>query len=112
MKERRLQLLEEVPVAELDSWLRFTRWNAVLRKSKHNIVQTYRFRRKPDLNEPELKRLLVCWTRIFNRCLDTFADTNNLDVLKWMASLKNESISKRPFQLPQNAQTISKYSGL
>jgi hypothetical protein len=25
---------------------------------------------------------------------------------------KNEAMSKRPFQLPQNAQTINKYSGL
>ncbi len=33
-------------------------------------------------------------------------------MLKWFASPKNESISKRPFQLPQNAQTVSKYSGL
>jgi len=50
--ERRLRLLEKVPVAELDSWLRFTGWNAVLGRSKHNIVQTYRFRRKPDPDEP------------------------------------------------------------
>jgi Orsellinic acid/F9775 biosynthesis cluster protein D len=112
VKERRLKLLEKVPVAELDSWLQFTKWNAVLGRSKHNIVQTYHFRRKPDPDEPGLERLLVCWTRIFNRCLDTLADTDNPDVLKWIASPKNESMSKRPFQLPQNAQTISKYSGL
>lgn len=103
VKERRLKLLEKVPVAELDSWLRFTGWNAVLGRSKHNIVQTYHFRRKPDPGEPELERLLVCWTRIFSRCLDTLADTDNPDVLKWFASPKNESMSKRPFQLPQNA---------
>jgi hypothetical protein len=41
VKERRLKLLKKVPVAELDSWLRFTGWNAVLLKSKHDIVQTY-----------------------------------------------------------------------
>jgi superfamily II DNA helicase RecQ len=112
VRERRLKLLEKVPVVELDSWLRFTGWNTVLGRSKHNIVQTYHFRRKPDPEEPELERLLVCWTRIFNRSLDTLADTDNPDVLKWFASPKNESMSKRPFQLPQNAQTISKYSGL
>jgi hypothetical protein len=84
----------------------------VLGKSRHNIVQTYRFLRKPDPDKPELERLLVCWTRIFNRCLDILADTDNPDVLKWIGSLKNKSISKRPFQLPQNTQTISKYSGL
>ena len=112
VKERRLKLLAKVPVAELDSWLRFTGWNAVLAKSKHDIVQTYRFLRKPDADEPQLERLLVCWTRIFNRCLDTLAATDNPDVLKWIASPKNESMSKRLFQLLQNAQTISKYSGL
>jgi len=41
VKERRLKLLAKVPVAKLDSWLRFTGWNAVLLKSKHDIVQTY-----------------------------------------------------------------------
>ena len=112
VQERRLRLLEKVPVAELDSWLQFTGWNAVLVRSKHNIVQTYRFRREPDPDEPELERLLVCWTRIFNRCLDTLAATDNPDVLKWIASPKNEAMTKRPFQLPQNAQTVSKYSGL
>jgi hypothetical protein len=112
VKKRRLQLLKKVPVAELDSWLQFTKWNAVLGKSKHNIVQTYRFLCKPDPDKPALERLLVCWTRIFNRCLNTLADTDNPDVLKWIASPKNEAMSKRPFQLPQNAQTVAKYSGL
>jgi hypothetical protein len=107
-----LKLLAKVPVAELDSWLRFTGWNTVLLRSKHNIVQTYLFLRKPDPDEPELERLLVCWTRNFNRCLDTLAATDNPDVLKWFVLPKNESMSKRPFQLPQNAQTVSKYSGL
>jgi hypothetical protein len=60
VKERRLKLLEKVPVAELDFWLQFTKWNAVLEKSRHNIVQTYWFLRKPDPDEPELERLLVC----------------------------------------------------
>jgi len=55
-----LKLLAKVPVAELDSWLRFTEWNTVLVKSKHDIVQTYRFLRKPDTDEPELERLLMC----------------------------------------------------
>jgi hypothetical protein len=82
VKKRRLQLLEKVPVAKLDSWLQFTKWNAVLGKLKHNIVQTYRFLCKPDLDKPALKRLLVYWTRIFNRCLDTLADTDNPNVLK------------------------------
>ena len=92
-----MKLLAKVPVAELDSWLRFTGWNAVLLRSKHDIVQTYWFLRKPDPDEPELERLLVCWTRKFNRCLDTLVATDNPDVLKWFASPKNESMSKRPF---------------
>jgi hypothetical protein len=34
----------------------------MLGRSKHNIVQTYQFRRKLDPDEPELERLLVYWT--------------------------------------------------
>jgi len=48
----------------------------------------------------------------FQPLLDTLATLDNLNMLKWIALLKNESMSKRPFQLPQDAQTISKYSGL
>jgi len=51
-----------VLVAELDSRLRFLGWNAMLGKSNYNIVQIYRLHRKLDLDEPELERLLVCWT--------------------------------------------------
>jgi len=45
------------------------------------------------------------------RCLDTLADTDHKDVLKWWASPKNEAASQRPFELPQNAKSIEKYSG-
>jgi len=31
--------------------------------------------------------------------------------LKWWASPKNEAASQRPFELPQNAKSIEKYSG-
>jgi hypothetical protein len=42
-------------------------------KSKHDIVQTYRFLRKLDPDERKVGRLLACWTRNFNPCLDILA---------------------------------------
>jgi len=110
-QERRLRMLKEVPVVEMDSWLQYTKWNEVLSQSKHNFVKTFHFTRMPDPEEPKLRRLLRAWKRIMERCLDTLADTDHKDVLKWWASPKNEAASQRPFELPQNAKSIEKYSG-
>ena len=47
------------------------------------------------------------------RCLDTLAATDYYkDALKWWRSPKNEAASQRPFELPQNAKSINKYSGI
>jgi len=46
------------------------------------------------------------------RCLDTLAATDQKDALKWWASPKNEAASQRPFELPQNATTVEKYSAI
>ena len=35
-------------VYELDSWLDFTTWQAVLSRSKHDMLQTYEFLRYPE----------------------------------------------------------------
>jgi hypothetical protein len=110
-EERRLTLLKEVPVVEMDSWLQYTKWNEVLSQSKHNLVKTFHFTRMPDTEEPELKRLLRAWKRILERCLDSLEATDHKDALKWWASPKNEAASQRPFELPQNAKSIEKYSG-
>jgi hypothetical protein len=54
----------------------------VLLQSKHSIVKTHEFVYVPDLEEPELVRLLEVWNRILNCCLDTLAATNYKDILK------------------------------
>ena len=47
------------------------------------------------------------------RCLDILAATNYYkDALKWWGLPKNEAASQRPFELPQNAKSINKYSGI
>ena len=107
---RRLRLLKEVPVVEMDSWLQQTKWNDVLSQSKHDLVKTFHFTRIPDPEEPQLQRLLRSWKGILERCLDTLEATDHKDVLKWWASPKNEAASQRPFELPQNTRTIDKYS--
>ena len=109
-QERRLMLLKEVPVVEMDSWLQQTKWNDVLSQSKHDLVKTFHFTRMPDPDEPGLERLLRKWKGILERCLDTLDATDHKDALKWWASPKNEAASQRPFELPQNTQTIDKYS--
>jgi hypothetical protein len=109
-QERRLRLLKEVPVVEMDSWLQYTKWNEVISQSKHDMVKTFDFTRKPDPNEPRLGRLLRAWKGIFERCLDTLEATDHKDALKWWSSPKNEAASQRPFELPQNAKSIEKYS--
>jgi hypothetical protein len=109
-QERRLRLLKEVPVVEMDSWLQYTKWNEVLSQSKHNFVKTFHYTRMPDPDEPKLERLLRAWNGILERGLDTLEATDHKDVLKWWASPKNEAASQHPFELPQNAKSIDKYS--
>jgi hypothetical protein len=96
----------------MDSWLQYTKWNEVLGQSKHNLVKTSQFARKPDPDEPELDRVLRAWSRILERCLNTLAATDQKDALKWWESPKNEAASQRPFELPQNAKSMEKYSGI
>jgi hypothetical protein len=50
--------------------------------------------------------------RILERCLDTLAATDQKDALKWWASPKNEATSQKPFELPQNAKSMDKYSAV
>jgi hypothetical protein len=111
-QERRLRLLKEVPVVEMDSWLQYTKWNEVLSQSKHNLVKTFHYTRVPDPDEPHLDRLLRAWNRILERCLNTLEATDHKDALKWWASPKNEAADQRPFELPQNAKSVDKYSGI
>jgi Orsellinic acid/F9775 biosynthesis cluster protein D len=108
---RRLQALQNVPVVEMDSWLQYTGWNAVLKQSKHDMVKTYQFTREPE-DEPALERVVRAWKRILERGLDTLAAMDQKDTLKWWASPKNEAASQRPFELPQNAKSIDKYSAV
>jgi hypothetical protein len=96
----------------MDSWLQYTKWNEVLSQSKHNLVKTFHYTRMPDPDEPQLERLLRAWNRILERCLDTLEATDHKDALKWWGSPRNEAASQRPFELPQNAKTIDKYSGI
>ncbi|OBT44378.1 hypothetical protein VE00_07062 [Pseudogymnoascus sp. WSF 3629] len=65
-QERRLTLLKNVPAVEMDSWLQYTKWNEVISQSKHDMVKTFNFTRKPDPDEPELGRLLRAWKGISN----------------------------------------------
>jgi Orsellinic acid/F9775 biosynthesis cluster protein D len=111
-RERLLEALKEVPAAEIDAWLHFTGWSEVLGQSRHDLVKTHQFARPPDPDEPELERVLRAWRRILERCLDTLAATDQKDALKWWGSPKNEAASQRPFELPQNAQTVEKYSAI
>jgi hypothetical protein len=111
-QERRLRALKNVPVVEMDSWLQYTKWNEVLCQSKHNMIKTLRFTREPDPDEVELSRVLRAWNRILERCLDTLAATDQKDALKWWASPKSEAASQNPFELPQNAKSVEKYSGI
>lgn len=109
-QERRLRALREVPVVEMDSWLRYTKWNEVLSQSKHNFIKTFHYTRMPDPEEPQLERLLRAWNRILERCLDTLEATDHKDALKWWASPKNEAADQRPFELPDNAKSVKRYS--
>jgi Orsellinic acid/F9775 biosynthesis cluster protein D len=110
--KRLLEALKKVPAAEIDAWLHFTGWNKVLGQSEHDLVKTHQFARPPDPDEPELERVLRAWRRILERCLDTLAATDQKDALKWWGSPKNEAASQRPFELPQNSQTVETYSAI
>jgi hypothetical protein len=113
-QERRLQALTDVPVVELDAWHQYTKWNEVLSQSKHNMVRTFQYTRKPDADnkedEAKLNRVLRAWRRILERALDILAAADQKDALKWWVSPKNEVASQHPFELPQNAKSVAKYS--
>jgi hypothetical protein len=47
------------------------------------FVWTAKLAREPDLDEPELERVLRAWRRILDCCLDTLAATEQKDALKW-----------------------------
>lgn len=99
------------PVAvELSPWLRDTQWDTVFAASKHGHLATHQFTRMPDPEETQLSRILGVWEQILTRCLDTLAAVDHKDTLKWWASPQNEAASQRPFELPQNSQTLDKYS--
>jgi hypothetical protein len=109
-QERRVTMLERAPAREIDPWLQYTGWVTVLRRSKHDLMTTAKYAREPDADETDLSRLIRAWGLIVERCLDTLAETDQKDALKWWASPKNEVASQRPFELPQSSHTIVKYS--
>jgi hypothetical protein len=106
--------LQDVPIVELDAWHQYTKWNEVLSQSKHNMVKTFQYTRKPNADDREeeakLNRVLRAWRRILERALDTLAAADQKDALKWWASPKNEVASQNPFELPQNSKSVDKYS--
>ncbi|OAF55127.1 hypothetical protein VC83_08395 [Pseudogymnoascus destructans] len=111
-QERRLTLLAKPAADELDPWLRYTGWNEVLQESQVDIIQTYKYAREPEEKETKLQRLLRAWDRILERCLDTLANMDHKDVLKWWASPKNEVASQHPFELHQSVQSVHKCSAV
>ena len=106
--EKRLTLQVQPLVYKLDPWLNFTKWHAVLSKSKHDMLQTYEFLRYPGPAESELGRLLRAWDIIKARALDTLEDVDHKDALKWWVSPKNEVASQHPFELPQSSSAPRK----
>ncbi len=108
--ERRLTLRVKPLVYELDSWLNFTKWHAVLSGSKYDMIRTYKFLQYRRPEETKLRRLLRAWNLINARALDTLEGVDHKDALKWWVSPKNEVASQHPFELPQNSKTIDKYS--
>jgi hypothetical protein len=109
-RQRQVQALQDAPATEKDSWLQYTAWTQALSQSKHDLVKTHQFTRKPDADEPNLDQLLRAWNRIMEQCLNTLAATDQKDTLKWWASPKNEAASQRPFELPQSSKVIHRYS--
>lgn len=108
--KRRLTLQAKPLPYELDSWLNFTKWHAVLRRSKHDMLRTYEFVRYPEPEDRRLHRLLYAWDMVRARALDTLEDVDHKDALKWWVSPKNEMACQNPFELPQSAKTLDKYS--
>lgn len=108
--ERRLKLVTTPLVFELDSWLNYTKWHAVLSRSRYDMLQTYDFLRFPGPEETRLRHLLRAWNLIKTRALDTLEDVDHKDTLKWWVSPKNEVASQHPFELPQSSRTLDKYS--
>ena len=62
--ERRLKLMTTPLVFELDSWLNYTKWHAVLSRSRYDMLQTYDFLRFPGPEETRLRHLLRAWNLI------------------------------------------------
>ena len=62
--ERRLKLVTTPLVFELDSWLNYTKWHAVLSRSRYDMLQTYDFLRFPGPEETRLRHLLRAWNLI------------------------------------------------
>lgn len=50
--------------ADLDPWLHYTSWGAVLSTSKHSLVATAAFTTLATAAEPELEQVLQSWERI------------------------------------------------
>ena len=49
--ERRLRLQTEPLAYELDAWLNFTKWHAVLSRSKHDMLRIYEFLWYPEAED-------------------------------------------------------------
>lgn len=103
-----MTLLARPPADEVDPWLRYTGWNDVLAESRHDIVATHMFVRDADPEETHLTHVATAWEQILERCLDTLERTDHKDTLKWWHSPKNEVANQFPFELHQNAQSVSK----
>jgi hypothetical protein len=112
LKKEEGQYQVSTVAADVDPWLQYTGWEAVLSVSKYNLVTTAAFADTATATKPELERVLQSWERILQRSLATLAVVDNYkDILKWWASPKNEVASQRPFKRPQNYQkTIPRYS--
>jgi hypothetical protein len=77
-----LEALKKVLATEINSWLQFTEWNAVLCQLKHNMIKTHQFTCAPSPDEPELEQLLRAWSRILDQCLDALTATDRKDALR------------------------------
>ena len=108
--ERRHTLQGKPEVQELESWLNFTKWRDVLSCSNHGILHTYEYLRYPGPDKPALCRLLRPWGLVKARALQTLEDVDHKDALKWWVTPKNEVASQHSFELPQNSNTLGKYS--
>jgi hypothetical protein len=50
--------------ADIDPWLQYTGWEAVLSASKHDLVTTTIFADTATTTKPELEQVLQSWERI------------------------------------------------